>query len=27
LLVIFDAYAGPMPVPIGQSKKKTDQGK
>ena len=23
LLVIFDAYAGPMPIPIGQSKKKT----
>jgi TM2 domain-containing membrane protein YozV len=23
LLVIFDAYAGPMPVPVGQSKKKT----
>ena len=22
LLVIFDAYAGPMPIPIGQSKKK-----
>ena len=27
LLVIFDAYAGPMPVPIGQSKKKPEQGK
>jgi hypothetical protein len=23
LLVIFDAYAGPMPIPIGQTKKKT----
>lgn len=23
LLVIFDAYAGPMPIPVGQPKKKT----
>jgi hypothetical protein len=23
LLVIFDALAGPMPIPIGQSKKKS----
>jgi hypothetical protein len=27
LLVILDAFAGPMPIPIGQSKKKTSQEK